>query len=190
MTSATRSAMPRDDRPLQPEERARLQALIDAHRDQPGALLPLLQAVQAAFGCIAPEHVPPIARALNRSRAEVQGVIAHYPMLRLTPPGRHVVQICQAESCLACGGDQLAAAAERVLGCTLHATRADGAVTLEPVYCLGLCANSPSLQIDGRLHARVSPPQLEALLDEMLGKRAAGQVTQQADQRSAAGLSS
>lgn len=131
---------------------------------QPGALLPVLHAVQDRLGHVAPDVVPAIARALNLSRAEVHGVVTYYAHFRTRPPGRHVVQVCAAEACQACGADALLAQAERLLGCRSHETRADGAVTLEPVYCLGLCASSPALQIDDRPHARVTPQRLAALV--------------------------
>lgn len=152
-----------DSTPNPSDRSAALAALIARHRDRDGALLPLLHDVQHAFGCIPPECVGEIASALNLSRAEVHGVVTYYPHFRSAPAGRHVVQICRAEACQACGGDDLLAHAQRVFGCQLHETRADGAVTLEPVYCLGLCASSPALQIDDRLHARVTPQRLDQL---------------------------
>lgn len=145
-----------------------LAPLIAQHRDQPGALLPLLHALQEQLGHVPDEAVPDIAQALNLSRAEVHGVITYYHFFRRQPPGRHVVQVCRAEACQACGADELMQQAERILGCASHGTRADGAVTLEPVYCLGLCASSPAIQIDDRLHARVSPERLQALAAPLL----------------------
>ena len=145
-----------------------VKAALASHRDQPGALLPLLHAVQDALGYVPSEAVPMIARALDLSRAEVHGVISYYHFFRSEPPGRQVVQVCRAEACQACGAEELLAHAERVLGCARHGTRADGAVTLEPVYCLGLCAASPAVQIGAKLHARVTPERLEQLLAESL----------------------
>ena len=148
---------------------AALQTLIEAHRHQPGALLPLLHAVQDEWGHVPASAVPEIASALNLSRAEVHGVVTYYDYFRSEAPGRHVVQVCAAESCKACGGDALMAQAEQILGCKSHETRADGAVTLEPVYCLGLCASSPAMQIDDKLHARVTPQRLERLVTQLEG---------------------
>lgn len=144
-------------------------ALIEQHRHTPGALLPLLHAVQDALGHVPPEVVPPIAAALNLSRAEVHGVISYYHHFRSAPPGRHVVQVCRAEACQACGSDALMAQAEQILGCAAHTTRADGAVTLEPVYCLGLCAQSPAVQINERVHARMTPERLRRLVNTLEG---------------------
>jgi formate dehydrogenase subunit gamma len=129
----------------------------------PDARLPVLHAVQEAAGYVPADAVPMIAAALNLSRAEVHGVLTYYPHFRERPPGRHLVQLCRAESCQACGGDALAARAEQLLGCAMHDTRADGAVTLEPVYCLGLCACSPAAMIDGQLHGRLSPETFEQI---------------------------
>lgn len=152
--------------PSSGQDLATVSALIAEHRDQPGALLPLLHAMQDALGHVPDDAVPEIARALRLSRAEVHGVITYYHFFRREAPGRQVVQVCRAEACQACGGEALLSLAERVLGCERHSTRADGAVTLEPVYCLGLCASSPAVQIGEKLHARVTPDRLQGLLQE------------------------
>ena len=131
--------------------------IIEQQRARPGALLPILHEVQEALGYIPPEAVPPIATALNLSRAEVHGVISYYAHFRQTPPGRHVVRVCCAEACQAVGGEALAEHARARL------TGSD--VTLEPVYCLGLCACGPSVQVDETtLHARVTPKKFDALI--------------------------
>jgi len=135
-----------------------------AHEDTPGGLLPALHAVQDALGHVPDQAVPVLAEVFNQSRAEVHGVVTYYHHFRREPPGRHVVEVCRAEACQACGADALWARAETLLGCGAAATRSDGAVTLLPVYCLGLCASSPALRIDERLHARVTPERLDALL--------------------------
>ena len=141
--------------------------LVAAHRARPGALLPLLHAVQDALGYVPDDAVPAIARGLNLSRAEVHGVITYYHFFRGRKPGRHVVEVCRAESCKAVGADALLNHAEQVFGCKSHHTRADGMVTLEPVYCLGLCALSPALMIDGRPHARMTTDRLDRLAAAM-----------------------
>jgi formate dehydrogenase subunit gamma len=140
-------------------------------RDEPGALLPVLHAVQEELGCIPPEAVPPIAEALNLSRAEVHGVITFYPHFHTEPGARHTLEVCRAESCQAVGGEALAAHASKRLGCGFHATSGDGEFALEPVYCLGLCAQSPAVMLDGRPHARVTPDRLDRLLDVARGER-------------------
>ena len=147
-----------------PDALETVRQIANAHREMPGGLLPALHAVQEALGHVPDEAVPELARALNLSRAEVHGVVTYYHHFRRTPPGRHVVQICRAEACQACGGEELLAHAERALGCKAHETSADGVVTLEPVYCLGLCASSPAVQIGDKLHARVTPQKLDRLL--------------------------
>jgi len=146
---------------------AELDALIQAHRTLPGATLPILHAIQDAWGYIPDEALPRIATALNLSRAEVQGVVSFYHHFRRTRPGRHVVQVCRAESCLAMGADALEAHARATLGIDVHQTSADGAVTLEPVYCLGNCACSPSIRVDDDIHGRMSPRRFDALVAEL-----------------------
>jgi len=138
--------------------------LLAAHPARDGALLPLLHAVQEALGHVPPAAVPLIAEHLSLSRAEVHGVISYYHFFRSSAPGKQVLQVCRAEACQARGAEALLAHAETRLGCASHHTRSDGAVTLEPVYCLGLCASAPALQINERLHARMTPAKLDALL--------------------------
>jgi len=144
-------------------------------KDQPGALLPILHAVQDELGCIPADAVSAIAEALNLSRAEVHGVLTFYPHFRTEPAGRHVLEVCRAESCQAMGGERLAEHARHALGCDFHATTADGAFTLEPVYCLGLCAQSPAVMLDGQPHARVTPDKLGRLLDRAARRDAEAQ---------------
>ena len=145
---------------------AELQALAQTHAREPGGLLPLLHAVQDRMGLLPPESVGDIARAFNRSRAEVHGVISFYHHFRSEPAGKHVVQLCRAEACRACGSEALAAVAEKALGCASGATSAGG-VTLESVYCLGLCASSPAIAVDGEPQARMSEARLQQLLQEL-----------------------
>ena len=137
------------------------------HRDRPGALLPILHGIQDALGYVPPEAVPVIAQSLNLSRAEVHGVVSFYHHFRETPPGRHTIRICRAEACQSVGAEALIAHAERHLGIGLHETTADGAVSLEPIYCLGNCALSPALLCDGEVMGRVTKEKLDALLAEL-----------------------
>ena len=144
-------------------------AVIAQHRDatgamRPGSLLPVLHALQHELGWIPSETVPVLGQAMNLSRAEVHGVITFYPHFRSSPPARHVVEICQAESCQAMGSDALVEYAQQRLGCAMNAHTADGHIALAPVYCLGLCAQSPAMMIDARPHARVTPERLDQLI--------------------------
>lgn len=141
-----------------------IQHIIDQHQTMPGALLPILHAIQEQMGYVPAEAVPLIALRLNLSRAEVHGVISYYHFFRQQPAGRHVVQLCRAESCQAMGADALAEHAKKILGCDFHETTADGKFTLEPVYCLGQCACSPAMTIDDDLYARVSIEKLDRLI--------------------------
>ena len=140
--------------------------IIAEHRDLEGPLLPILHAVQQAFGCVPELAVPVIAEALNLSRAEVHGVVTFYHDFRQQPAGRHVLKLCRAEACQAAGSEALAARAEARLGVRFGNTTQDGRVTLEPVYCLGLCSVSPTAMIDGRVVARMDDKKLDALLAE------------------------
>lgn len=129
-----------------------------------GPLLPILHAVQEELACIPKEAVPVIAKGLNISRAEVHGVISFYPLFRTQPPGRRIISICRAESCQAMGAAALAAHAKKTLGIDFGDTTPDGETTLQPIYCLGNCACSPSVLVDGQLHSRVDVPALDRLI--------------------------
>jgi formate dehydrogenase subunit gamma len=131
-----------------------------------GALLPILYALQEEFGYVDEAAEPLIATALNRSRAEIHGVVTFYHDFRRIPAGRHVLKLCRAEACQAAGGDVLAERAQARLGVALGETAADGRVTLEPVYCLGLCAVAPSAMFDGRVVGRLDEKRLDALVAE------------------------
>ena len=129
-----------------------------------GPLLPILHALQDEFGYIDEAAEPLIAAALNRSRAEIHGVVTFYHDFRHAPAGRHVLKLCRVEACQAAGGDALAAWAEARLGIAMGATAADGSVTLEAIYCLGLCATAPSGMIDGEVVGRLDQARLDAML--------------------------
>mgnify|MGYP000064719081 FL=1 len=132
-----------------------------------GPLMPILHEIQHSFGHVPDAALPVVAEALNLSRAEVYGVATFYPDFRRTPAGRHVVKLCRAEACQSRGATALAELAEARLGVRLGETRADGKVTLEPVYCLGLCATAPSAMVDGRLVGRLDAEALEAIAGEV-----------------------
>jgi formate dehydrogenase subunit gamma len=147
-----------------------IRAIIADHTALPGAMLPILHAIQDTCGHIPADAVPLIADALNLSRAEVHGVISYYPHFRRQPAGRHRVRVCRAEACQSVGAEALAAHAARTLGCDFHETTQDGAFTLEPVYCLGQCACGPALMIDDEVHARVSSASFDALMAARRGQ--------------------
>jgi formate dehydrogenase subunit gamma len=143
-----------------------LARILAAHDGLEGPLLPLLHAVQAELGFI-PEDVQPIIAAhLNISKAEVHGVVTFYHNFRAAPAGRHIVKICRAEACQAMGANGLADATLAKLGVAWHGTTANGAVTIEPVYCLGLCACGPAAMVDDRVVGRVDTAKMDELLAE------------------------
>ena len=132
--------------------------------DKPGALMPVLHAVNDRFGYIPPEAVPVIARALNLSRAEVHGVISFYHDFRSERPGRKIIRVCRAESCQAMGAVALAEHIQARLGIKFGQTSVNGDFTLEPVYCLGNCACSPAIVVGDDLYGRVSPKRFDEIL--------------------------
>jgi formate dehydrogenase subunit gamma len=141
--------------------------VIASHVGRDGPLLPTLHSLQQTFGYIPDAAVPMVAQALNLSRAEVHGVVTFYHDFRRAPAGRHLLKLCRAEACQSCGGDGLAARAEAQFGVKLGETTGDGRISLEPVYCLGLCATAPSAMFDGRVIGRLDEKKLETLLAEV-----------------------
>lgn len=150
----------------EPWTRERAAEIIAGFDGVEGATLPILHEVQHAFGFVPEAVIPMIAEALNQSRAEVYGTVTFYHDFRRELPGRHVVKLCRAEACQAAGGDRLAARAEQRLGVKLGETTPDRRVTIEPIYCLGLCATAPSAMLDGRMIGRLDENKLDALLTE------------------------
>lgn len=140
---------------------------VEALRHRPGALLPILHAIQNRVGYIPAEAVSIIADALQQTRAEIHGVISFYHHFRTHSVGSHVVQVCRAEACQAMGGRALEAHVKQRLGVGYHETSRDNEFTLEPVYCLGNCACAPSIRVDDNIHGRMTPEKFDRLADKL-----------------------
>jgi formate dehydrogenase subunit gamma len=145
-------------------------AIIAAHAQEEGAALPILHALQEAFGYIPREAVPMVASVLNLSRAEVHGIVTFYHDFRDTPPGTHVLKLCGAEACQSMGAELLAEAMRKKLQLGWGETAPDGSVTLERVFCLGLCACAPAAMLDGKVYGALDEQKLTRLLDPMRRK--------------------
>jgi len=141
--------------------------IVAEHGARPERLVQILQTIVSRFGWIPEACIRQLAAELNLSRADVHGVVQYYHDFRTSEPGRHIVRICQAEACQAMGSRELTDHAERTLAMSLHDTEND--ITLEPVYCLGNCACSPAVMVDGKTHGRVSPERFNALIDSLRG---------------------
>jgi len=142
----------------------RASEIIAQRRHLEGAALPILHALQETFGCVPEAAVPMVAEALNLSRAELHGTVTFYHDFRKEPPGRRVLKLCRAESCQAAGGDALAARAEQKLGVEMGGTTIDRRVTLEAVYCLGLCHSSPAAMLDSHVFGMLDEEKLDVLV--------------------------
>jgi len=153
--------------PASTEIEAQAASIIDGMKDLEGPLLPILHGIQEEFGFVPQEVLPVIASKLNLSRAEVYGVVSSYHDYRKHPAGRHVLKLCQAESCQSMGSDAVAARIKQALGIDFHQTTTDGAVTLEPVYCLGLCACSPAALLDGEVIGRIDAEKVDEIIAEV-----------------------
>ena len=148
----------------EPWSHERAEAVVERHLGQRGALMPILHGLQEVFGYIDPEAVDLVAEALNLSKAEVYGVVTFYKDFRSEPPGRSIVQVCRAEACQSMGAERLARHAREQLGIDFGATTPDGSITLEQVFCLGNCALSPAVMVDGRLKGRVDDARFDELV--------------------------
>jgi len=146
---------------------AQTAAIVDELERLEGPLLPILHGVQEEFGYVPQEALPVIADALNLSRAEVHGVVTFYHDYRSKPAGRHVLKLCQAEACQSMGSDKVASLVQEALGIGFHETAEDGSVTLEPVYCLGLCACAPAAMLDGEVVGRVDAEAIAGIVAEV-----------------------
>lgn len=153
--------------PVFDEDRVRL--IIAEHLSLEGPLLPMLHALNEEFGYVDDGVVPLIAEALNMTRAEVHGVITFYHDFRRHPGGRHTLKICRAEACQSLGSEGVARGLLAKLGVDWHGTTKDGEITVEPVYCLGLCANGPSALLDEVPIARLDPSRLDEAIEEVCG---------------------
>ena len=154
----------------QPNDRDVLRDIITKFENTPGALLPILHAVQDELGFIPSDTIPIIANGLNLSRAEVHGVVSFYHHFRSSPSGRNIVQICRAESCQAMGSRALEAHAKQSLSIDFHQTTADGEVTLLPVYCLGNCARSPAVRVGDEVFGQVDAEKFDAIVSELTSR--------------------
>lgn len=146
---------------------ARGREIIATQAHLKGATLPMLHALQRTFGHVPREAIPLVADATNLSRAEIHGVVTFYHDFRAEPAGRHVLKLCRAEACQSVGAVALADHAKRRIGVDWHGTTADGRVTLEPVFCLGLCACGPAALIDDDVVAGLDAEALDTLLEAL-----------------------
>ena len=151
---------------MQSWDQQRAVTIVEQLKALPGALLPILHALQEEFGYVDPSVVPAIASALNISKADVHGTISFYHDFRHQPPGKHVLKMCRAEACQAMGCDAVIEHVEGRLGAKLGETTSDGNFTLDAVYCLGNCALSPSAMLDGKPYGRVTPEVADFLIDD------------------------
>jgi formate dehydrogenase subunit gamma len=139
---------------------------LQKYADTPGGLLSLLHEIQASLGHIPKDCVAAIATGMGLSRAEVHGVISFYHDFHDQPRGQTTIHLCRAEACQAMGSRKLEQHVKDRLGIDFGGTTTDGRFSLEPVYCLGNCACSPSIRIGDDVFARVNAKRFDRLLDE------------------------
>ncbi|WP_261844428.1 formate dehydrogenase subunit gamma [Aliamphritea ceti] len=149
------------------QSRQQVSDIVEEMKNLPGAMLPILHAIQDAQGYIHTDAVSIIAEGMAQSRAEVHGVISFYHHFRTTPPGKHTIQVCRAEACQSMGSRQLEAHVKEKLGIGFHQTSADQQMSLEPVYCLGNCACAPSIQVNDDVVGRVTASKFDQLVDQL-----------------------
>jgi formate dehydrogenase subunit gamma len=152
---------------LSAQQLVKIGAHIAAHKTMPGGLLPLLHAIQDDIGWVPEESYLQISKALALSVAEVHGVVTFYHHFHTHPVGKHILQVCRAESCQAMGAEQLEKDIKAKLGIDYHETTKDGAITLLPIYCLGNCACSPAIMLDDEVYGRMSADKVAELVAEV-----------------------
>ena len=150
-----------------PVSEARALAICAHHGNRADELLEILHAIQNELGHVPETTLPVIANALNLSRAEIHGVVTFYHDFRHEPAGRHVIKVCRAEACQSLGAEKTATALLERLGIGWGETTADGTVTVEAIYCLGLCACAPAALIDGDPLGRLDGAKLAAAVEEV-----------------------
>jgi formate dehydrogenase subunit gamma len=156
-----------EDLVLNPQDYKIINRHILQYQSMPGALLPLLHAIQDDLGFVPEIAYPLISSALSLSVAEVHGVVTFYHHFRSHKPGRHILQVCRAESCQAMGSEMLELHIKEHLNIDFHETTSDGAITLEPIYCLGNCACSPAVMIDEEVYGRVDNKKIDQLISDL-----------------------
>jgi formate dehydrogenase subunit gamma len=144
---------------------------IESHQGRVGALLPVLHSIQKKLGYVPKQAVPMIAQAMSLSRAEIHGVISFYHDFRSEPAGENIIHLCRAEACQAMGSGGLERHVMNRLGIGYGETTSDGLVSLEPVYCLGNCACTPTIRVNDDIHARVTAQKFDELIDRLEAKR-------------------
>lgn len=147
-----------------PWDEARARAIADSLKEMPGACLPILHALQDEFGYVHADAIPIVALALNLSKAEIVGVVNFYADFRQEPPARHIMKVCLADACRAMGSQALAARLQEHLGVSMGEMAADRSFALEAVYCLGNCALSPAVMLDGKLLGRMDADRAAGLV--------------------------
>ncbi len=141
-----------------------LNPIFERHQGREGALLPILHDVMAEFGVISDDAIDAIAAHLGQTRAEIYGVVSFYHDFHTTPQGEHRLQICRAEACQSVGANALVRDVLEAFGLEDFGTTKDGKVTIEAVYCLGLCPISPAAMVDGKPMGRANVTKLKGAL--------------------------
>ncbi|MDA0237091.1 MAG: formate dehydrogenase subunit gamma [Proteobacteria bacterium] len=149
------------------DHKAVISAALEKHASTNGALLPILHEIQDVLGYIPTDAIDVIGKSINRSRAEVHGVVSFYHHFRTQKPGRHIIQVCRSEACQAVGSEKIIDKLKLSLGIDFHESTLDGQITLEPIYCLGHCACAPALMVNGEPRAKMTSDQVESLLNEL-----------------------
>ena len=142
-------------------------AALEKHESTKGSLLPILHEIQDALGYIPSDAIDVIGKRINRSRAEVHGVVSFYHHFRTHKPGRHIIQVCRSEACQALGANDVIDKLKRTLAIDFHESTSDGQITLEPIYCLGHCACAPALMVNGEPRAKMTSERVDGLINEL-----------------------
>lgn len=134
---------------------------------QPQQLIPILQHCQSQSGYISTETVDQIADYLGISEAHIYGVASFYTQFRFEKPGEHQVRVCLGTACHVQGGKILSDEIQSAIGIEPGEISQDNKFEFHEVACLGCCAQAPVVEIDGRIHGKVTRKKLNKTLGEL-----------------------
>ena len=143
---------------------AQLQQDIEELKDQPCALMPVLQKAQGIFGCVPMDVQKIIAEGLGVTLSEVYGVATFYAQFTLEPSGKYVISVCLGTACYVKGAQAVLDKISEVLETPIGKTTADGLFTINPTRCLGACGLAPVMTVNEEVYGRLTPDDIPGII--------------------------
>ena len=146
---------------------AMIDAIVHKHNIEPGAVIPVLQEIQAIYGYVPPVAIQRIADNTNVPVSEVFGIVTFYAQFRLQPPGKNLIKVCHGTACHLCGAEMVAERLTQVTDAKEGETSQDGRFTIERVACLGCCSLAPCVMVNGETHGRLTPEAVDKIVAQI-----------------------